>query len=938
MVLLFAGPAVAAPGTAAPEERPPPGEVDAFMERVFESRRAAWKRLGDFDLGEIATWRIGRAGELPVAASRVEYRWSVRGGVALQSPVAVDGVAVGDRHRRAYERRFRHDERRRREGRDSRPRPLGREELQDRVDEILESDWEVSAGRGLRRRLAGDALLLGDAAAAVALYTGDLLEELGGVPAVGFAEALDRTEALLRLGEQGRLSGGEARRALRGPLAALSDRLDLHGEAGPDDAARFLDLALRASLLESGGTGPAGADARAGEARRGGAAATGEAALVRVRERLAAEAPIGGAGPDFFPGHGVRLDPDRVEPRFVVDHHYYTDWTFEPGRFYLVGREAVAGGEALRIEYYPLDARQAPAGEEDGFEGEDFGEEDFVDRVVGSVHRRTLHTFRVDPATLDLVEHTVENGGLPGFPLRWLLRVDGFRAEMALAPLAEDGPLGEIRMPKRVEVRGSLSTGLGDLEVVVTREFFDYRRTAPADPILPAAILPDAVPPDPVSPDAVSAEGIPPEPVSPAAETAGSPEVAPPSPSPAPGESPSGLPGPGGAAEVRVFGNAALADTEVLRLAGLEPGEVPAPGSEERVAARLRTSGRFGRVAVRRRFRSLTPGREPTTVFWVEERRTVSARSSGSTPTRREASPIPAPVVFPILNYDDGYGATYGARLTAPDPVGERSRLSLPLSWGGLRRAALEFEVRPTRGPFSLVRAGVSASERENPHYLLRDRRSGFAVGAERRIGERWKFVGGADWSRVRFGDRRERLGAYRLGLERDTRSDRLFPRSGAFLRAGWQGLRAAGGPVVHRPHLDARGFVGLFGRSVLAVRARYEGASAPLPPYARPLFGGMDSVRGHRVGAEAADRLAAASVELRSPLNGPLEAHRWGVRLFYDFGAVAAAGEKFRRAPLRRGLGAGVFLRAPFLTLLLDVASDLEGGGRVHLSTTARF
>lgn len=926
-MLLFAGPAVAAAGNAAPEERPPPGEVDAFMERVFESRRAAWKRLGDFDLREIATWRIGRAGELPVAASRVEYRWSVRGGVALQSPVAVDGVAVGDRHRRAYERRFRHDERRRREGRDSRPRPLGREELQDRVDEILESDWGVAAGRGLRRRIAGDALLLGDDAAAVALYTGDLLEELGGVPAVGFAEALDRTEALLRLGEQGRLSGGEARRALRGPLAALSESLDLHGEAGPDEAARFLDLASRASLLEPGEPAPAGASAA--EAHRTGGTSAEGMDLVSVREWLAEAAELGPADSDLVPGHGVRLDPDRVEPRFVVDHHYYTDWTFEPGRFYLVGREAVAGGEALQIEYYPLDARQAPAGEEDDFEGGDFGEEDFVDRVVGSVHRRTLHTFRVDPATLDLVEHTVENGGLPGFPLRWLLRVDGFRAEMALAPLAEDGPLGEIRMPKRVEVRGSLSTGLGDLEVVVTREFFDYRRTEGAGAILPEASLPDPISTDAIRPGAPT----------PAVAADGSTEVVPVPSARAGGGSPSGIPDDFvGAAEVRVFGNAALPYTEVIRLAGLEPDEVPAPGSEDRVAARLRASGRFGRVAVRRRFRSLTPGRAPTTVIWVEERRTVSAPSSGPTRPRRKASPIPAPVVFPILNYADGYGVTYGARLTAPDPVGERSRLSVPLSWGGLRRAALEFEVRPTRGPFSVVRAGVSASERENPHYLLRERRTGFAVGAERRIGERWRVLGGADRSRVRFGDRSERLDAYRLALERDTRSDRLFPRSGAFLRVGWEGLRPEGGPAIRRPHLDARGFVGLFGRSVLALRARYEGANAPLPPYARPLLGGMDSVRGHRVGAEASDRLAAASVELRSPLNDPLDPRKWGVRLFYDFGAVAAAGEEFRRSPLRRGLGAGVFLRAPFLTLLLDVASDLEGGGRVHLSTTARF
>lgn len=921
--LPFAAPAVAA-GPRVSEsagEPAPPGEVDAFMERVFEDRRASWRRLGDFDLRERATWQIGRAGELPAAASRVEYRWSVRGGVALQSPVAAEGVPFGDRRRRAHERRFRRDERRRREGRDSRPRPLGRSEREARVAALLEAEWGITAGAGLRRRLGGDALLLGDDAAAVALHTGDLLEQRGGVRGVGFAAALGRTEALLEMAEQGRLTAAETGRALRGPLAALSAHLE---EAGPDEVARFLDLASRASLLDPGGAGPlSGAGAATavevrplGDLPAGGSGSTGagaatarpagaasaEEALARVRDRLAAAAETGRTEADFVPGHGVRLDPDRVEPRFLVDHHYYTDWTFEPGRFYLAGREAADGREALRIEYYPLPEEPDESGEP----------EDFVDRVVGSVHRRTLHTFRVDPATLEIVEHTVENGGLPGFPLRWLLRVDGFRASMEMAPFAETGPLREIRMPKRVEVRGSLATGLGDLEVVVTREFFDYRRVEPASPLRPApngAVDDDAAPPGPAAVGAGS-------------RGAGA-----------------------AAAEVRVFGNAALTDSEVLRLAGLEPGAVPAPGSEDRLAARLRASGRFDRVEARRRFRSLAAGRAPTTVLWVEERRSAARgldrRDSGPGRGglgRRGRAPVPAPVVFPILNYADGYGATYGFRLAVPDPLGKGSRLSLPLSWGGERRAGLEFESRPGGGPFSRIRAGASWSERENPSYGVRDRRRTLALGAERRVGERGKITAGAEWSRVRFGDGSERLGAYRLEWEHDTRSDRLFPRRGVFARAGWEVLRPGGGPAVHRPRLDARAFVGLFGRSALAARVRYEGASAPLPAYARPLLGGMESVRGHPLGAEASDRLAAGSVEWRAPLNDPLDPRRWGLRVFYDLGAVAAAGEEFRRARLRRGLGAGVFLRAPFLTLLLDVAGDLEGGGRVHLSTTARF
>lgn len=51
----------------------------------------------------------------------------------------------------------------------------------------------------------------------------------------------------------------------------------------------------------------------------------------------------------------------------------------------------------------------------------------------------------------------------------------------------------------------------------------------------------------------------------------------------------------------------------------------------------------------------------------------------------------------------------------------------------------------------------------------------------------------------------------------------------------------------------------------------------------------------------------------------------------------MAATGKEWRRVTLRCGLGGGVLLRALFLTLLVDAASDFEGEGRAALSTTAR-
>ena len=58
---------------------------------------------------------------------------------------------------------------------------------------------------------------------------------------------------------------------------------------------------------------------------------------------------------------------------------------------------------------------------------------------------------------------------------------------------------------------------------------------------------------------------------------------------------------------------------------------------------------------------------------------------------------------LPMLRYEDGYGFTYGARVSFVDVLGPRSRLSAPLSWGGERRATAEFERTFDRGPISRI-------------------------------------------------------------------------------------------------------------------------------------------------------------------------------------------------------------------------------------------
>ena len=221
----------------------------------------------------------------------------------------------------------------------------------------------------------------------------------------------------------------------------------------------------------------------------------------------------------------------------------------------------------------------------------------------------------------------------------------------------------------------------------------------------------------------------------------------------------------------------------------------------------------------------------------------------------------------------------------------------------------------------------------------MNDRRGEVWVGADRRLVDALRVSARADWSDVGFGLIDERLATYRVGLELDTRRDVGFPRDAVFTRVAWQWLDPAGGAVgISQPQLAARGFIGLFGQSVLALRAQYQGANRAVPAYAQPLLGGGGSVRGHRVGARAGDRLAAASAELRFPVSAPMSFGKAGVRLFFDTGAVYDVDERLRKTRFSQGVGGGVFLGAAFVNLQLDVAHDLRGGARLHFATSVSF
>jgi outer membrane protein assembly factor BamA len=374
--------------------------------------------------------------------------------------------------------------------------------------------------------------------------------------------------------------------------------------------------------------------------------------------------------------------------------------------------------------------------------------------------------------------------------------------------------------------------------------------------------------------------------------------------------------------EVRFYGNYSIPDDELTRAAGIEIGATLGDGGTDAIRQRLLRVKRVESVQIERRHLSLSDTGDIVLLISIKERTPVPKRF----------------MVLPILSGSDEYGLEYGARFTAIDLLGAGERISFPMTWGGVRRAAVESRF-DLPGPFAdAFLAGASISQKEHPHYKLADRRGEFWGGLTRRV-KFFDFDATGGRSAVSYGSLEQSFWSYGAGLAFDTRRDIAFPRDAVYARYGWERL-AFGGLTgnVARHRLDLRGYKGLRGQTVFAAQFFLHGAGGRLPDYQRPFLGGAGTLRGHQPGEFAGDNLVVTSLELRLPISSALAVHRAGVTLFLDSGAVYDHGRSLGDAPFKHGAGVGFFVMIAGFGFKVDVAHDLHHRVRVHFATGFRF
>ena len=388
-------------------------------------------------------------------------------------------------------------------------------------------------------------------------------------------------------------------------------------------------------------------------------------------------------------------------------------------------------------------------------------------------------------------------------------------------------------------------------------------------------------------------------------------------------------------AEIRIHGNYRTPDDEVLRIAGLAPGGPLEPGALEAASERLRRSGRFEAVDIRKRYRSLDDMSQVAVIIAVTERPGIEKGGVMPGPMKRLGNALMA---SPSLEYVDGYGFTAGGRISVVDVLGKGGHVVAPLTVGSTRQAGVEIDKTLGSGQQSRIHGGYAIVSRENPGYDTRDLRHEVGAEASRQFARVLNARARVGWADVSFGDVHDQLTTVGASVSVDTRVNPAFPRNAILASAGWESISPSSGGAINRYTLDGQAFVGFIGSSVVALKARTETADAPLPVYERALVGGFGSLRGFRAGAFTGDNAASASVELRVPFHSPLRLGQTGVVLFGDAGAAYEHGTRLADAAFRYGAGGGWYLRVPLFQLEVDVAYGFDSGTRAHVMAGFRF
>lgn len=172
--------------------------------------------------------------------------------------------------------------------------------------------------------------------------------------------------------------------------------------------------------------------------------------------------------------------PSINEPRFISES-YFLDFKFEPGNYYLAGKEALDGQELLKVDYLPTglfsddhsdhDHPDKKAGKDNRTRKQQEKEKKVEDAIDRKMNKTAQVTLWVDPDSHQVVKYTFDNVWLDFLPAGWLVKIDDLRASMQMGQ-----PFPGVWLPRNLSFHAGVSLALGPMEFSYTREFSNYRK------------------------------------------------------------------------------------------------------------------------------------------------------------------------------------------------------------------------------------------------------------------------------------------------------------------------------------------------------------------------------------------------------------------------------------------------------------------------------
>lgn len=184
------------------------------------------------------------------------------------------------------------------------------------------------------------------------------------------------------------------------------------------------------------------------------------------------------------------------EPRFISEA-YFMKFPFEPGNYYLAGRETIDGRPVVKVEYYPSrlfsddedrekkavtvtasgDVKVEPAGgtragkkKPDRPAKPDKGD-DIERDIEAALNKVTLVTMWIDPQENQIVKFAFDNADWGFLPGRAIVRVDQAKATMTMGRFFDN-----IWLPTEIAFNFGATFAAGSYTFRYSREFYDYRK------------------------------------------------------------------------------------------------------------------------------------------------------------------------------------------------------------------------------------------------------------------------------------------------------------------------------------------------------------------------------------------------------------------------------------------------------------------------------